>query len=125
MMDSAVFTEEMFKVDAAIRYIGVATNDYQVLSSVQRVGVPSLTSEETSRNFISIAPEIICEAVEKLSPFLGKVEGVTAHYEKALVVLYRIENLIVVISLQPGVETPFFNKLTAAFKEISARYLRA
>jgi hypothetical protein len=122
-MNTEEFTREMFKVDSNIRYIAVVTAEYRVLSSVQREGIPSLTSDEMTRNFISIVPQIIIEAVEKLSPFLGEVGGITAHYKKVLVLFYRIRDLIVVVSFQPEVETPFFSKVTDAFNKLSARYL--
>jgi hypothetical protein len=121
-VDPEAFVREMFKVDSAIRYIAVVTTEYRVLSSVQR-GVPSFTSEETTRNFVSIVPQIIIEAIEKLSPFVGEVGGITAHYQKALVLFYRTDDLIVVISFQPEVDTPFFSKITDAFNKLSTTYL--
>jgi hypothetical protein len=58
-----------------------------------------------------------------MCPFLGQVGGVTAHYRKALMVFYRIENLIVVISFLPDQVTPFYDKITEAFKRISVKHL--
>jgi hypothetical protein len=117
------FVQEMFEVDHEIRYVAVVTSDYRVLASTQREGVPSYVPDELERNFVSIVPEIILESAEKLSPFLGEVGGVTAHYEKTLVIFYRFSNLIVVISFQSQVETPFYNRITEAFSKIGARYL--
>jgi hypothetical protein len=97
-MNAEAFVQEMFKVDSTVRYIGVVDSGYRVLVSQQREGVPSLTSDETTRNFVSIVPQIIVDSVEKLSPFVGQVGGITAHYEKVLMVFYRIGDLIVVIS---------------------------
>ena len=122
-MDTYGFIQEMFKAEPEIRYIAIVNTQYEVLASTQREGVPSFTSEETSRNFVSIVPQIIVDAVEKLAPFLGPVGGITAHYEKALVLFYRIGSLIVVISFEPQVETPFYDRLTQAFKKHAAQYL--
>lgn len=122
-MNAEAFVQEMLRVDSSIRYIAVVDTGYRVLVSKQREGVPSYTSDETARNFVSIVPQIIIEAVEKLSPFLGQVGGITAHYKKALVMFYRIGNLIVVISFQPEVPTPFYNRITEAFSKLSAKYL--
>lgn len=82
-----------------------------------------MVPDEARLNFVSIIPQIILEAVEKLVPFLGQVGGVTAHYERALIVFYRIEDLIVIISLQPNQETTFYNRITEAFRKASAKYL--
>jgi hypothetical protein len=74
-------------------------------------------------NFMSIVPEIILESVEKMVPFLGGLSGVTAHYQKALLIFYRFNNFVVAISFQPNVETPFYDRITEAFKKSSAQYL--
>lgn len=122
-MDIEVFVREMLKSEPTIRYVGIVDTEYHVLASKQREGIVSYTSDETSRNFVSIVPQIIVEAVEKLSPFLGQVTGVTAHYQKALVVFYRIGNLIVIISFQPEQETPFYDRITGVFRKLSGQYL--
>jgi hypothetical protein len=122
-MNPEAFVQEMFKVDQSIRYIGIVDNEYHVLVSTQREGVPSFTTEEAARNFLSIVPQIIIESVHKLSQVLGEVSGVTAHYQKALIILYPYDNLIVLISFQAGVETPFYDKITEAFKKLGAEHL--
>jgi len=113
----------MFKVDPLIRYIAIVDNEYHVLVSTQREGVPSFTTDETARNFVSIIPLIIIDSVHKLSQFLGEVSGVTAHYQKALVIFYPFDNLIIVISFQAGVETPFYERVTEAVRKLSAQHL--
>jgi hypothetical protein len=122
-MDAEAFVQAMFKAEPDIRYIAIVNSSYEILISNQREGKPSLTSEETTRNFISIIPQIIVEAVEKLSPFLGKVDGITAHYEKVLVIFYRVGDLIVVMSFERDQPTPFYNRVTKAFLNFSSRYL--
>lgn len=122
-MNVEAFVREMFQVDSTIRYIGIVDSEYRILVSQQREGIPSLTSDETTRNFVSIVPQIIVDSVEKLAPFLGHVGGMTVHYEKVLLVFYRIGNLIVMISFQPQVDTPFYNRITEAYSRLSARYL--
>lgn len=122
-MDAEAFIHEMFKAESTIRYIAVVDTEYHILASKQREGVPSLTSEETERNFMSIIPQIIVDSVNKLTPFLGDVGGITAHYQNALLIFYRIENLIVIISFQPEQATPFYDKITEAFRKLSAKHL--
>jgi len=122
-MDADAFADEFFKLDPTVRYVAVVDQEYHVLVSKQREGVVSYTSDSVARNFVSIVPQIIVEAVEKLSPFLGEVGGVTAHYQKALMVFYRFEDLIVVVSFEPEQATPFYGRVTEAFKRLSARHL--
>ena len=113
----------MFKADSSIRYMAIVDDQYRILASKYNEEVIPLTSDETDRNFVSIVPRIIVESVEKLSPFLGEVGGITAHFKKALVIFYPLENLIVAISFQPDQKTPFYDGITETFRKTSARYL--
>jgi len=122
-MDARAFAREMLKSDPTIRFVAVVTNEYNVLAAEQREGIPRLTSEQMERNFVSIVPQIIVESVDKLTAFLGKVRGITAHYEKALLVFYKFANMVVVISFKPEVATPFYNHITEAFEKHSSQYL--
>ena len=122
-MDARAFAREMLKSDPTIRFVAVVTNEYNVLAAEQREGIPRLTSEDMERNFVSIVPQIIVESVDKLTAFLGKVRGITAHYEKALLVFYKFANMVVVISFKPEVATPFYSRITEAFEKHSSQYL--
>lgn len=122
-MNAEAFANAMLETDSSIRYVAVVTDDYRILASKQREGVAQLTSDEVRRNFISIIPQIITESVDKLAPFLGRVNGITAHYEKALLVFYRFEDLIIIMSFEPGVATPFYKRITEDFKKHSIKYL--
>ena len=122
-MDTESFVQEMFKAERTIRYIAVVDSEYNVLVSKQREGVASLTPEETMRNFVSIIPQIIVDAVGKLSPYLGKVGGITAHYEKVLLIFYRIGSLVVMISFEKDEPTPFYDRVTESFMKSSSQYL--
>jgi hypothetical protein len=122
-MDAEAFVQAMLKTDPSIRFVAVVSDDYRILASKQREGVAPLTSDEVQRNFVSIVPQIIIESIDKLAPFLGKVGGATVHYGKALLVLYRFESLIVLVTFEPEVATPFYNRITEEFKKHSAQYL--
>jgi hypothetical protein len=123
-MDPEAFVEAMFKAEPGIRYMTIVNSEYRILISKQREGVPSLTSEEIEHNFFSIIPQIIVEAVEKLSPFLGKVGGITAHYEKVIMLFFRLGDLTVVLSFERNEYTPFFNRVRESFAKFSSQYLK-
>ena len=123
-MDTDAFIRKMFETDSYIRSITIVNNEFHVLASKQREGVPSYTTEEQERNFMSIMPPIVMHAVEKLCVYLREMDGFTAHFRKALLVFYRSGAMIVVISFKPQVGTPFYERITMAFKEFSAQYLK-
>jgi hypothetical protein len=122
-MDAKGFIREMFKTDSSIRYVAIVNNEFRIIASEQREGTASFTTDETQRNYISIMPPIIADAVEKLEPFLGSVRGVTVHYEKVLLVFYRFGNLVIALSFEPEVATPFFTRISEAFVRLSKEYL--
>jgi hypothetical protein len=124
-MNTESFVQEMFKAVRSIRYVAIIdSSNYRIIASKQREGIPSYAPDETVNNFMSLVPEIILEAVEKMGAFLGPLSGVTAHYQKALLIFYRFNNLLVALSFQPNVETPFYDRITEAFKKGSAQYLK-
>ena len=90
-MDPERFTEEAFKKDSRIRYVGIIDNQFHIIVSKMRESVQSVTSEEQERNFIQLMPPIIVDSVEKLQPLLGKLDNVTVRYEKMLLVFFRPE----------------------------------
>jgi hypothetical protein len=122
-VDAEAFVQAMFEAESDIRYIAIVNSSYEIVMSKQRDGIPPLSPEETTRNFVSIVPPIIVEAVEKLSPFLGRVEGITAHYEKVLVIFYRVGDLIVSISFEHDQPTPFYDRVTESFLNFSSEFL--
>ena len=94
-MNPEKFTEEAFKKDSRIRYVGIIDNQFHIISSKMREGVQSITTEEQDRNFVQLMPPIIMDAVEKLQQLLGKLDNVTVRYEKVLLVFFRVQNLTV------------------------------
>ena len=122
-MNVDVFVEEMLRINTAIRYVAVVDNEYNLLASSQRPGTPSFTTPETDRNFMSIIPSIIVEAVDKLRPFLGAMEAVEVRYKKALLTFHRAGNMIAILSFGPHVTTPFLSDVTKQFEKLKEEYL--
>ena len=122
-LDTEAFAKELFEVDSTIRYVAVVDDEYKVLVSKQREGLRSFMPDQSERNFFSIFPRIVVDTVEKLVPFLGPMTGMTAHYERALLVFYHFKGLTVAISFQPSEDTPFYNRITAAFKRLAEKHL--
>ena len=118
-MDPERFTEEAFKKDSRIRYVGIIDNQFHIIVSKMRESVQSVTTEEQERNFIQLMPPIIVDAVEKLQPLLGKLDNVTVRYEKMLLVFFRVQNLTVVLSFNPNVSTPFMSSLSETMRTLS------
>jgi hypothetical protein len=118
-MDVERFADEVFKIDVGIRYVGIVDAQYRVLVSKMRAGIGSLTSARAERDFVSIMPPIIVDAVEKLEPHLGTVESVSIRYEKALLLFQRVNELVLVMSFGPEVVTPFLSRISSETKKLA------
>ena len=122
-MDVERFAEETFRTDPRVRYVGVVDNQFHILLSRMREGVQSVTTDEEERNFVQIMPPIIVDAVEKMQPMLGKLDDVTVRYEKVLLVFFRMEGLVIILSFDADVSTPFISSLSEFMKTLSSKYL--
>ena len=122
-MDVKKFAQEAFRRDERIRYVGIVDSQYHVLLSVMREGVASVSDEEDDRRFIQIMPPILVDAAEKLQVLLGALESVTIRYEKVLIVFFRIKNLIIILSYDPKVTTPFVSAVSDLIRMLGTTYL--
>jgi hypothetical protein len=123
-MDVEKFAEEAFRNEPKPRYVAVVDGKFNVLLSRMREGVESVTPDEQDRNFVQIMPPIIVDAVEKLQPQLGKADNVTVRYEKVLLVFFRLEGLIVILSFDPSASSPFISSLSRSVRKLGSLYLR-
>ena len=123
-MDVEKFVEAVFKSDARIRFVGIVDNGLHVLVSKTREGVQNLTSDAADHSYLQIAPNILIETAEKLSPSLGLVESVTIRYEKLFMVFFRLENLTIVLSFEPTIVRPFMSALSDSMQALASRYLK-
>jgi len=124
LLDVEKFANEVFKSDPRIRYIGIVDSGLHVLLSKMREGAPRLTSDTADHNYLQVAPNILIEVAEKLSPALGAVESVTIRYEKLFMVYFRLEGLTIVLSFEPTIVRPFMTALSNSMQELASRYLR-
>lgn len=124
MLDAEKFANEVFKSDSRIHYVGIVDSGLHVVVSRMREGVPRLTSDEADRNYLQIAPNILIDTAEKLSPSLGPVENVTIRYEKLFLVYFRLEGFTIVLSFEPTIVRPFMSALSKSMQELASRYLK-
>jgi hypothetical protein len=123
MFDVEKFANEVFKSDARIRYVAVMDNGLHVLVSRMREGVQSITSDADDRFYLEVAPNILIETAERLSPKLGGVESVTIRYQKLLMVFFRLGTFTILLTFEPTIVRPFMSALSASMQALALRYL--
>ncbi|HKM76737.1 MAG TPA: hypothetical protein VJZ32_09975 [Candidatus Bathyarchaeia archaeon] len=122
-MDVDKFAQEAFSRDSKIRYVGIVDNEHHVLLSKMREGVESVFTSEDRHNYVQIMPLIIVDAAEKLQRVLGNLESVTIRYEKLLFAFFRVKKVIVVLSYNPEVTTPFISASSDLIRMLGTMYL--
>ncbi len=122
-MDVEKFAEEAFKRDNRIRYVGIVDNEHHVLLSKMREGIESVFTSEDRHNYVQVMPLIIIDAAEKLQRVLGNLESVTVRYEKLLFAFFRVKKVIVLLSYNPDVTTPFISSSSDLIRMLGTMYL--
>jgi len=95
----------------------ICAYDSRVVAN-EREGIDSIAPEQVERNFISIVPPIIVDAVRKLEPYCGTTRTVSIRYSKLLLILYQTEKYVIVLSFDPEAKTPFADKLASDLGKI-------
>lgn len=122
-MDVDKFAEEAFRRDNRIRYVGIVDNEHHVLFSKMREGIESVFTSEDRHNYVQVMPLIVVDAAEKLQRVLGNLESVTVRYEKLLFAFFRVKKVIVLLSYDPDVTTPFISASSDLIQMLGTMYL--
>lgn len=117
-MDIKEITESIFKLDKRIRYVAILNHQYDLLESRMREGVPSLTPDQTDRDFMTIAAPLMVDAADKLRSFCGSIKRVSVKYDKVLLVFYRTAAHIVILSLEPQVDQALLDEIGNSVRKL-------
>jgi hypothetical protein len=94
--------EGIFRLHPKIRWAALSTEGGKVKFCQMRPGVVSHTPNEVDRSFMELGPTIITGISERLSPnnAAGKVESVIVNFEKDSVLITRIKDEFLAISVE-------------------------
>ncbi len=74
--------EEVFKMNPAIRWVGLTSEFGAPIFTKMREGVISLTPEELDRTQLAHTPYLMMSIPQELEPWYGKVKGVVTYHDK-------------------------------------------
>jgi hypothetical protein len=120
-MDFNKIAEEIFKFDTNIRFVALVGNADNLLFSRMREGIPSITSAQNDEELVAIFPPLIMRAVERLQRHLGDTQAVSIRYDKLILAIFRVLEMLIVVSVNPVVETPFLTRFGDEIKRIIQR----
>ena len=92
---------ELFKIEENIRYVGVVDKNDAVLFSKMREAIAPVNPEHTDDEPLSIYPPLIIRAAERMQPIFGDIQGIGIRYRNLLLALYHVNDLLVIVSLNP------------------------
>jgi hypothetical protein len=113
-------TESIFGLDTRIRYVAILDGRYDLIQSKMRNGLSSITPDATDREFMSVVPAIVLDAVEQLIRYCGDLSRVTVRYEKVVLVFYQVANKTVALSVEPRVDMDFLDKTGESIRRLVA-----
>lgn len=85
-----------------------------------RPGVPSITPDATDREFVSVVPANVLDSVKQLLPYCGPLKTVTVRYEKIVLAFYQTYRHVIVLSLEPSIETSYLDKIGNEIAKLEA-----
>lgn len=96
--------EDVFRLHPKIRWVGLATNEGQVIFSQMRKGVETMTPEEDDRRLLEMGALVLRGVAERSSPYAGHVRSIAILYAKfgELIVKHNENNLILTFDLGDG-----------------------
>lgn len=117
-MDFDKIADEVFKIDPNLRFISIVDRDDRVLLAKMRERISPVNVGQRDEDLASTYPPLIMRAVERLQPNLGNARAVSIRYDKILLTLCRVSDLLVVVSYNPAIETPFLTQFERDIKRI-------
>jgi len=106
MIDCERLASTLFELDKNILYVGIIDERQdKVLFSKLRTG-PVPASQE--RTLLELYPTVVMRAAERAQERLGAMNTAVFSYEKGIMVVKRVGDLIVVAGLDPTMEPPSY-----------------
>jgi hypothetical protein len=117
-MNPEQIADTIFSINDKIRYVGVVgkSPEYDIKLSRMREGVESRGSDEKVREFIELIPDLILGMAQKLEDDLGKIRYSLLCFQQLTLMLFRMPEYAIVLSLEPGTfASPIFERIKAMF----------
>ena len=120
-LDLDEFAKSLASSESRIVFIGIVDNLFKLRYSNFREGAKFYADREVIRNFMTIAPRLVVDELEKLEPVLGDIGAVLVRFEKRVLVFTPLDNYVIVVGLETDVPTPFPEYIAGLIKTAANR----
>lgn len=84
--------EDVFKIHPKIRWVGLASDQGEVIFVKQRDGLKSLSPEDAERSFMQMGPLLVTSICERMSPWSGPVGSIVVNYQKVTSLITKVKD---------------------------------
>jgi len=110
------FARNLLELDERIVYVGIVNSHSTLVYSEFREGVRLHSDRETIHKFMSLAPRLTMDELEKSRPTLGTINTVLVKFAKRVFVLSRFNEYVIVVGLNVEIPTPVPELITSLIK---------
>jgi len=109
--------DDVFRLHAKIRWAALSRESGMVVFSQMRPGFESLTPDDTDRAFMETGPLFITGIAQRLTPEgkAGNLECVIACFEKDCVLMAKVQDCYLALSVETADALRVFNEIKPMF----------
>jgi len=123
-LDFSKFVHQILEREKNVIFVVVVNNQYKLLASEIRKDARTYLEAQAIRNFAQITPPIVLDSLERLEPLLGPISAVVVRYQKRVLLFSRLEDMAVILGLDPAVPTPLPDRMAEAIDQIAKQSLK-
>jgi len=115
------FGQNLLDLDNRIVYVGIVNDHYKLMHSCFREGAKLHSDSKTIHNFMTLAPKLTMNDLEKSKPALGSISSVLVKFEKRVFVFNRLDEYVIIVGLEAEVPTPLPELIATHIKTAASR----
>jgi hypothetical protein len=115
------FCDNLLTLDHRILFVGIVDDQHNLMHSSFREDAELYSDPEIIRHFMTLAPQLTINGLEKVKPVLGAITSVLVRFDKRVLVFSRLDGFIIIVGLDVDIHTPIPDLITKLIKTAAAR----
>ncbi|HKM51345.1 MAG TPA: hypothetical protein VJZ75_09220 [Candidatus Bathyarchaeia archaeon] len=115
------FCDNLLTLDHRILFAGIVDDQHSLMHSSFREDAKLYSDPEIIRHFMTLAPQLTVNGLEKVKPVLGAITSVLVRFDKRVLVFSRLDGFIIIVGLDVDIHTPIPDLVTKLIKTAAAR----
>ena len=115
------FGQNLLDLDNRIIFVGIVDSHDNLRHSCFREGAELYADQKIIDNFMTLAPRLTMNELEKSKQNLGSISSVLVRYEKRVFVFSRLNEFVIIVGLETEVPTPLPELVATHIKTAASR----